>query len=108
MLCLFKKKIKNKSINGTMLKPYSISWTPNGNIDVMLSLKYFSFGFKKNDRKNVLIKETIELNSIAGYLLGKLFKINKTTDILDNEIRVPRINDKVKLIKIFKFLTRWE
>ena len=83
------KKTKDKRINGTMLIPYSISWTPKGNIEVILSLKYFSFGFIKNDKKNVFIKEKKEANSVGGYCLGKLFKKNKTAVIFDREIKIP-------------------
>ena len=81
---------------------------PNGNIDVTLSLKYFSFGFKKKDKKNVFVKEIKEWNSVAGYFLGKLFKKNKTAVIFDKEIEIPKNKDKVNLKKIFKLLTKWE
>ena len=107
---LFKKKIKNSKIIGTRLTLYSISWIPNpcGNIDVTLSLKYFSFGFKKKDKKNVFVKEIKEWNSVAGYFLGKLFKKNKAAVIFDNEIEIPKNKDKVNLKKIFKLLTKCE
>tara|TARA_B100000378_G_C17728737_1_gene301508 strand:- start:151 stop:393 length:243 start_codon:yes stop_codon:yes gene_type:complete len=75
---------------------------PNGNIDVTLSLKYCLSGFKKNDKKNVLIKEKKEWNSEAGYSLGKLFKKNKTAIIFDKEIKIPKNNEKTKLTKILK------
>ena len=103
-----------------MLTLYSISWTPNwrsndfasltpnGDNDVILSLKYFSFGFKKKDKKNVFVKEIKEWNSVAVYFLGKLFKKNKAAVIFDKEIEIPKNKDKVNLKKIFKLLTKWE
>ena len=103
-----------------MLTLYSISWTPNwkpndfasltpnGDNDVILSLKYFSFGFKKKDKKNVFVKEIKEWNSVAGYFLGKLFKKNKAAVIFDKEIEIPKNKDKVNLKNIFKLLTKWE
>ena len=91
-----------------MLTPYSISWMPNGNIDVTLSLKYFSFGFKKKDKKNVSMKEKKEWNSVAGYFLGKLCKKNKPAVTFDKEIEIPNNKDKINLKKIFKLLTKWE
>ena len=88
--------------------PYSISWTPNGKIDVIFSLKYCSFGFIKKDKKNVLIKEKKEWNSVAGYFLGKLFKKNKVADIFDKEIETPNNKEKINLKKILKLLIKWE
>ena len=103
-----------------MLTLYSISWTPNwrsndfasltpnGDNDVILSLKYFSFGFKKKDKKNVFIKEIKEWNSVAAYFLGKLFKKNKVEVIFDKEIEIPNNKDKLNLKKILKLLIKWE
>ena len=96
-------------IIGTMLTPYSISWTRNGIIDVILSLKYCSLGFIKKDKKNVLMKEKKDWNSVAGYFLGKLFSKNNTAVILDNEIKIPKNNEYIRLTKILKFcVTTWE
>ena len=63
---LFKKKIKNIKINGTILTPNSASCRPKENIDVKLSLKYSWLGFIKNDKKKFLAKEKKEWNSAAG------------------------------------------
>ena len=107
-ILFLKEKTKNNRIKGTILTLYSISWTPNGNIDEILSLKYFSSGLKKNDKKKVFKNQKRESNCIIGYFLEKLFKINNTADIFDIDIRTPRDKDKIKLIKIFKCLAKWE
>ena len=91
-----------------MLTPYSISWTPTGIIDVILSLKYCSLGFIKKDKKNVLMKEKKDWNSVAGYFLGKLFIKNKVAVIFDKEIEMPNSKDKTKLENILKLLIKWE
>ena len=91
-----------------MLTLYSISCKPNGNIDATLSLKYSSFGLIKKDKKNVLMKAKKELNSVGGYFLGKLLRKNKTAVILDKEIKIPKNNDKEKLVNILKFSTNLE
>ena len=91
-----------------MLTPYSISWMPNGIIDVILSLKYCLFGFIKKDKKNVLMKEKKDWNSVAEYFLGKLFKKNKVAVIFDKEIEIPNNKDKINLKKILKLLIKWE
>ena len=93
---------------GTTLKLYSISWTPNGNMDLIFSLKYCSLGFRKKDKKNVWIKEIIEWNSIAGYCLGKLLKKNKLAIIFDRAIKVPKIKDKISLKIILKLFIKWQ
>ena len=91
--------LKNK-INGTILKVYSISCKPNGNIEFILSLKSSWLGLIKKDKKNVFINEEKEINSVAKYCLGKFLRKNKLETILDNEIETPRIKDIKKLIKI--------
>ena len=60
------KKIKKIKITGIILKEYSISWIPKGNMEVILSLKLFWLGFTKKDRKNAFKKDIKELNSVAG------------------------------------------
>ena len=105
---LFKKKIENNKINGTILKPYSISCRPKGNIDVRLSLKYFSSGLIKKDKNIFLKKEKREWNSVGGYFLGKFSKKNNTAVIFDKDIKIPIDNDKEKLMNILKFFINWE
>ena len=54
------------------------------------------------------MKAKKELNSVAGYFLGKLLRKNKTAVILDKEIKIPKNNDKEKLVNILKFSTNLE
>ena len=72
----------------------------------MFSLKLFWLGFTKKDTKKVLKKDIKELNSVAGYCLGKLLKKNKLDVIFENEINVPSTRDWKNLKKILKLFSR--
>ena len=91
-----------------MLTEYSISWIPKGNMELILSLKLFWLGFTKKDKKKVLKKDAKELNSVAGYCLGKLLKKNKLDVIFESEINVPSTKDWKNLKKILKLFSRCE
>ena len=105
---MFIKKTKKINIRGIILTEYSISWIPNGNMELMFSLKLFWLGFTKKDTKKVLKKDIKELNSVAGYCLGKLLKKNKLDVIFENEINVPSTRDWKNLKKILKLFSRCE
>ena len=54
------------------------------------------------------MKEAKELNSVAGYCLGKLFKKNKLAVIFDKEINTPSIKDWKNLKKTLKLFSKCE